>query len=312
MSIRYLPIFVVLFTAIAACKSTIELSAEPLSEPMGKFVDYFTDTGLSNAVALIQHPAGEYVNGIKLNQSGVTESQFDRLASDQWREVMFDTGAGDWQQHWFADGLVGKAENTPEGMHIQAGPEPMNHAHHFVLWTKHSFEGDLKIEYDYTRTDNALQFVNILYVQATGEGTDRFDTDIAKWASYRDEPYMRHYFDNMNALHVSYAAYGVKLEDNPKDYVRARRYLPLLNKGLKGTALEGDDFDTGFFEPGVPHKITVIKRDEMLLMKVQNAKQTKVYQWSTTGFPEITEGRIGLRHMFTRSALYKNIRVSVM
>ena len=50
----------------------------------------------------------------------------------------------------------------------QAGPVPRENASHAVLWTKQSFAGDVKIEYEYTRTDDANQYVNILYIQATG------------------------------------------------------------------------------------------------------------------------------------------------
>lgn len=34
-------------------------------------------------------------------------------------------------------------------MTLTAGPEFKNDAHQIVLWTRDSFEGDVKIEYDY-------------------------------------------------------------------------------------------------------------------------------------------------------------------
>ena len=40
-------------------------------------------------------------------------------------------------------------------MTLTAGPEFRNDAHHMVLWTKDSFEGDLRIEYASTRLDEA-------------------------------------------------------------------------------------------------------------------------------------------------------------
>ncbi|WP_369410415.1 DUF1961 family protein [Neiella litorisoli] len=241
-----------------------------------------------------------------------SNDQFEAVSNGNWQQVLFDSGSGDWRQHWLADGLIGSVENTPEGMHIKAGPEANNHAHHFVVWTKQSFSGDVKIEYEYTRTDDAIRYVNILYVLATGEGTAEFSKDIMDWADYRNEPYMRHYFDNMNAYHISYAAYGITNEDADKDYVRSRRYMPLENNGLKGTALEGDSFNTGFFKTGVPHQITVIKKGDELWMKVANDQQSQVYQWSTASHPDISEGRIGLRHMYTRSAIYKDFSVSTL
>ncbi len=241
-----------------------------------------------------------------------TESQFNQINSANWQQVMFDRGDENWRDHWLADGLVGTVENTPEGMQVKAGPEAKNHAHHFVLWTKQVFSGDIKVEFEYTRTDDAIRYVTILYLLASGEGTPRFDKDIMNWADDRQEPYMRHYFDNMDTYHISYAAFGVTNNDTDKDYIRARRYMPLLNKGLKGTALEGDSFGTGLFKTGVPHQIIVIKKGDELWMKVANETQSKVLKWDTTSHPAISEGRIGLRHMFTRSALYQNFSVATL
>ncbi|GEA09928.1 DUF1961 family protein [Alteromonas sp. KUL49] len=237
---------------------------------------------------------------------------FEKASGAPWQQVLFDEGTGDWQDHWFSDGLVGTIENTPDGMHISAGPEAENHAHHFVVWSKQAFSGDVKVEYDFTRTDDAELYVNILYLLATGEKALGFDEDIMAWRNYRDEPYMRHYFDNMNTYHISYAAFGLGEPDAPDDYVRARRYLPLAKRRLAGTALEGDNINTGFFEKGVPHHITVIKRGDNLWMQVENAEQKQVYRWQTNSHPNVEAGRIGLRHMYTRSALYKNFTVSVL
>ncbi len=240
------------------------------------------------------------------------EAQFQKLNNGNWHQELLDHGDKNWREHWLTDGLVGTIENTPQGMHVKAGPEAENHAHHFVVWSKQSFTGDIKVEFEYTRTDNAVRYVTILYLLATGEGTPGFDKDIMNWATYRQEPYMRHYFNNIDTYHISYAAYGITNEDAEKDYIRARRYMPLLNKGLKGTALEGDSFGTGLFKTGVPHKITVIKKGHELWMKVVNNTQSKVLKWDTTSHPDITEGRIGLRHMYTRSALYRNFSVSTL
>jgi len=110
-------------------------------------------------------------------------------------------------------------------MTLTTGPEFKNDAHHVVLWTKQEFEGDLKTEYDYTRTDEAPNCVTILYIEATGSGEEPYAKDITKWNELRKVPAMTTYFRNKN-------------------------------------------------------------------------------------LPIITEGRIGLRHMFTRSARHANFRVS--
>ena len=80
--------------------------------------------------------------------------------------------------------------------------------------------------------------------------------------------------------------------------------------GLKGTELTPDyHFDT-LFATGVKHHITIIKRDRDLHMRIENSDQIQYCHFKNEKLPVITEGRIGLRHMFTRSARYGNFRVS--
>jgi hypothetical protein len=235
---------------------------------------------------------------------------FEQAASANWQEVFADDGTGSWKEKWFLDGEVGTVNNSREGMTLTAGPESKNDAHHMVLWTKQEFAGDLKIEYDYTRTDEASQFVTILYIQATGSGKGQFAKDITKWNMLRKVPAMSTYYDNMHTYHLSYAAFGESKQDKTS-YIRGRRYMPHA-KGLKGTELTPDyRFDT-LFATGVKHHITIIKRDRDLHVRVQNPDEVRYCHLQNAKLPVITEGRIGLRHMFTRSARYGNFRVSVL
>ena len=80
--------------------------------------------------------------------------------------------------------------------------------------------------------------------------------------------------------------------------------------GLKGSDLEPDYHPKGLFGPGVKHHITVIKKDHDLFMRVENDKQTYYCHMTNTKLPPVTEGRIGLRHMFTRAARYARITIS--
>ena len=80
--------------------------------------------------------------------------------------------------------------------------------------------------------------------------------------------------------------------------------------GLKGSNLKPDYMPKGMFATGVPHKITVVKKERDLFMKFENAEQTVYFHMGNPDLPPITQGRIGLRHMFTRSARYKNFRIS--
>ncbi len=82
-------------------------------------------------------------------------------------------------------------------------------------------------------------------------------------------------------------------------------------RGLRGTGLQPEYESETLFEPGVPHKVTVIKTDRDLHMRIENAEETFHAHVRNTDFPVVTEGRIGIRHMFTRSSQYKNFTVSV-
>ena len=178
-----------------------------------------------------------------------------------------------------------------------------------VLWTRQGFTGDLKIDFEYTRLDSETRCVNILFVQATGSGVGPYTTDIAQWSQLRTVPAMQVYFNHMHTYHISYAAFPN--DQTTEDYIRARRYLPEAD-GLRGTDLAPDYFQTGLFQTGVPHKITVIKRGQELFMHIRNAQKQLLCHWKNESLPPIVEGRIGLRHMYTRFARYRDFRVSTV
>ena len=237
--------------------------------------------------------------------------KFQELTDAAWKTVFFDPCTADWKAKWSLDGQKATVSTAEEGMDFAAGSTPGDDACHAVLWTQQRFAGDLKIEYTYTRTDAAIRFVTILYVQASGSGEGVYTKDIAKWAHLRTVPAMSTYYDNMDTLHISYAAFGVTNENPELDYIRARRYMPLLKQGLAGTALQGEYLETGLFATGVPHRITVLKAGDALFMHIGNSDGELLCQWHNTSLPPILEGRIGLRHMYTRAARYRDFRVSV-
>jgi len=49
-----------------------------------------------------------------------------------------------------------------------------------------------------------------------------------------------------------------------------------------------------------------------LFIHVRNSEKELLCHWRTDRFPPVVEGRIGLRHMWTRSARYRDFRVSVL
>jgi len=223
-----------------------------------------------------------------------------------WNLKFEDEGKGTWQEKWFLDGKKARITHSKKGMHFQAGPEQGNNSHHAVLWTKKSFEGNLKIEYEYTKTDTMERNVNILYVQATGKDTPPYHKDIAVWSELRETPKMSTYFNNMNTLHISYAA--ISPEGNK--YVRARRYPTGPQRGFKETVVKPSyDDERSLFQTDETYAITVIKTSDRLFFKVKGKETEKVFTWNLEGWKPIAEGRVGLRHMFTRSARYANFKI---
>tara|TARA_R110002049_G_scaffold181019_1_gene348048 strand:+ start:2390 stop:3193 length:804 start_codon:yes stop_codon:yes gene_type:complete len=241
------------------------------------------------------------------SQNSTSISEFEALnSSKNWKKEFKDCGTGNWKDKWFLDGEMATITNSKKGMHFSAGPEDKNDVHHAVLWTKESFEGDLKMEFDYTKTDTVYKNVTILYIQATGNGKAPFEKDITKWNHLRKIPSMRTYFNNMNALHISYAAF----DPDGNEYIRARRYPTTEELGFKDLVIEPSyDNLNGLFKKNVTYHITVIKSNEKLFFKVDGNKTNQIFTWDLTGKEPIVEGRIGLRHMFTRSALYKNFKI---
>ncbi|WP_159517975.1 pectate lyase [Sunxiuqinia indica] len=250
---------------------------------------------------------GENVLDEKLEDSCIAsdddKKQFDELCLLDWEIAFSDNCTGDWKDKWLLDGKVGYVENSENGMALYTGPKPKISANDIVLWTKQSFSGDLMIDYDYIRIDDRDRSVNIIYIEATGSGKGEYGKNIQEWINLREFPAMPVYYNNMNTLHISYAAFTKE-----GDYIRARRYRPDLNQKLEGTEL-GAAYNTGFFDTGVRHHITIIKKGYKLYMKVVNDEQSALYIWNYKNHPEIFEGPIGLRHKCVSAAIYKNFVV---
>lgn len=237
-----------------------------------------------------------------------TNEKFKELLKLNWTEVFFDSGKENWQKNWFLDGKKAKLKNTDNGLDFYAGTTFNDDSCHAVLWTKEEYSGDLKIEYDFTRIEREHRCVNILYLQATGCGEGPYKKDISKWNHLREIPAMKEYYEHMNTYHISYAAFNNTDEIEP-GYIRARRYMAT---GLEGTDLETDYDPTGFFDYGIPHKMTIVKSGDHIYFLVRNKEKEQLCYWHNTKFPSVSEGRIGLRQMFTRASRYSNFKISLL
>ncbi|MFA5046028.1 MAG: hypothetical protein WC542_08875 [Paludibacter sp.] len=234
---------------------------------------------------------------------------FESLENLSWKQTFSDDFKKPWSSNWFLDGQKAKLKNTKNGLLFKAGPTPANDANHAVLWTKQSFEGNLRIEFDFTRMDTATKYVNIIYLCATGSGAGEYDNDISKWSNLRTVPAMKTYFEHMHAYHISFAAYENDNLNPENDYIRARYYLPERGKGLNGTEMKPDYSRTGLFKSGVLNHITIIKNGDDIFMKIKNSGKEQICRWKTNNFPALNSGRIGLRLMGSRVSEFGNFRV---
>ncbi len=240
------------------------------------------------------------------------EDNFKELSeSPDWKLRFSDPCTKNWQSNWFLDGQLATIRHSEKGMDFSAGPVNRDDAHHAVLWTKESFKGDIKIEYNYTRTDSQLVNVNILYIQATGIGRDSFETDISKWNEFRKVPTMSKYYNYMKTIHISYAAFNMVNDDPDADYIRIRQYPVTEEISFADMEIPPAHYETGLFLPGVTYKMTWIKTKTKLYLTVEGEDVLKKYSWNLNKPESITEGRIGLRHMYTRSANYSDFKVYV-
>lgn len=236
-------------------------------------------------------------------------SNFDSINnSKKWKLSFEDDCSKDWKKKWFLDGELATLSNTSKGLSFSAGPTEGDDSNHAVLWTKPSFKGSVKIEYSYTKTDYKTTFVNILYILATG--VSPYPPDIYEWKNERTIPSMKTYFNNMKTLHISYAAFNNSTE---QEYVRARKYPVKFGKNFsKTTEIPPSSFNTGLFKPNETYNIIVIKNNNKLYFKVEGKTSSKLFEWDISNLDPIDNGRVGIRHMYTRSATYKDFKISVI
>lgn len=241
-----------------------------------------------------------------------SQLEFEKVnRSRDWNLQLEDPCTDSWQDKWFLDGEIATVENSEKGMNFSAGPVNRDDAHHAVLWTKDSFKGDVKIEYNYTRTDTRVVNVNILYIQASGIGEDPYDVDISVWSDLRKVPTMSIYYNFMRTYHISYSAFKMVNEDPDDDYIRIRKYPVTEEITFDDMEIPPSFNRTGLFLPGETYKITVIKTGSRLFFHVKGEETEKLYSWPLEEADPINEGRIGLRHMYTRSANYSDFKVYI-
>ncbi len=236
--------------------------------------------------------------------------EFAQLAAaPTWVEALRDDAAVDWRKIWTLDGERAVVERIKDGFEFRAGAERGVDADHAVLWTRASFQGDLKISFNYTRTDSAVNDVNILYLHAQGTGDGPYAADLDAWRDLRRVPKMSIYFEHTRAWHLSFAAFQNKGDPGQPDYLRVRNYPVTPDRTFAQTEVPPTYNDTGLFLTGVTYAVTVLKTKDALRLHVSGGGKDRVFCWDLSAFAGPNEGRIGLRHMHTRSARYEGFTV---
>ena len=237
------------------------------------------------------------------------QKQFKRINKESWKlQVACDMQSFD-TACWVLDGLQGAISSSKKGLLLKAGPFIDNDSSHVVLWYKRMFSGDIKIEYDYTRMDTSRAgSVNIIYFHAKGSGIAPYTDDIMDWCDLRKVPAMKTYFNHMNTYHISYAVTATAKEPYD-DYIRARQYNPLANKGLKGTDLKPDYLNNYLFKYGIKYHITVILRNDKIFMQVCGDNRRSLFCFEIDSKNKLTQGYVGFRQMWGRCSRYKNLKI---
>ncbi len=225
-----------------------------------------------------------------------------------WKLALAETGSADWTARWFLDGKLAAVRTAPGGLILRSGPIAAQDAGHAVLWTKDSFAGELRIEYDFTRLDANREHTSvcILYFHATGLGTPEFPADIFAWRDRREVPAMSLYFKNMHAYHLSYACTG----GEDADYIRARCY-PTKGSFQKDTLIAPSYGDVHLFATGETWHLVTEYTDHTITLTATRGSETHAWKWDSASFAPLHAGRIGLRQMRGRESHYANFKVFV-
>ena len=242
------------------------------------------------------------------NEVAVMKAHYDRLNAATWHLALDDDGAGDWQDNWSLDGKKCEITNSENGLSFKSGPEAGDNAHHGVLWTKQSFAGDMKVQFDFTRLDTVNRGVCILYFHANGIGEGEYAKDIHSWAHLREVPWMKTYFEKMDMLHISFAAFG-NSNDEPDDYIRVRRYPVREDRDFDQMEVDGTVFETGLFVPQKTYATTFIKTAGELVMEIKGDGKTLYHHWDISTVEPTESGPFGIRQMWQKHAVYKNIQI---
>jgi len=131
---------------------------------------------------------------------------------------------------------------------------------------------------------------------------------ISVWGEKRSVPLMKTYFQNMNLLHISYAAFGNKNDDDD-NYLRVRRYPVTEDRTFNEIEVEPTIEKTGLFQAGILHKMCFVKTKDKLALRIKTEEAELYHIWDTSKVAPPDSGPLGIRHMWTKCSLYKDIKI---
>ncbi|PCJ62868.1 MAG: hypothetical protein COA79_01710 [Planctomycetota bacterium] len=244
-----------------------------------------------------------------MSDSSDLKNKFDALDSYNWNLSLHDFKGNDqWQDNWVLDGKKCELTNSSDGLKFISGPEAGDNAHHGVLWTKETYSGDMKVTFEFTRLDTINRYVNILYFHANGIGEGEYKKNIHEWADLREVPLMATYFEKMDLLHISFAAFG-NSNDDADDYIRVRRYPVREDRSFDQIEVDGTIHNTNLFLPNVKSLVCFIKTKTALAMKISIDGVDFYHHWDISTVEETESGAFGIRQMWQKESIYKNIKI---
>jgi len=232
-------------------------------------------------------------------------------------KVLFeDPMTENWQENWFVDGKRALLEHRDRGLAFVTTASEVDKqvdraafdAQHAVLWTRQTFDGDIRISYSYTKLPEC-SWQKLIYVQAQGIGQEPYVEDIHAWRDLREVAVMSQYFNTMNLVALSL-----------RDEVRCKRY-PWND--MEGKTLESE-FLPRAENKGLPEgrelHVLVEKRKTSILLRIQDVETGEHvvdHTWDLTDEnvlegrePKFVEkGRIGIRLMGGHKILMRDFKV---
>lgn len=238
------------------------------------------------------------------------------MDADRDRALFEDPMTENWQANWFLDGRRALVEHRDGGLAFVTTASNVDKredraafdAQHAVLWTRQTFEGDIRISYTYTKLPDC-SWQKLIYVQAQGIGEAPHVEDIHAWRDLREVAVMSQYFNHMNLIALSL-----------RDEIRCKRY-PWNDR--EGKALESE-FLPRAENRGMPEgrelHVVIEKRKTSILMRIRDVETGEHVVDQTWDLTDenvlkgreakfVEKGRIGIRLMGGHKILMRGFKV---